>query len=662
MRILTPMVKRWIALALLAKASVLAALGQTNVTTVFERGARFARTAYALDALPVAPLWDVRHLVRQAADDQTIELVDPPILPISSAFSDANLVERITANGDTLERYWQQTESELRLLGQIQLLSSGPVVVAQAYRLAALPLIAGYSAETAMNSQVTASGLTLARTGKIYVQELGRGTLMLPRGRVPGVVCLEIRQEIDQQANLTGVAHRHVTRTLAYLAPGYGYPLLTLTEETAYSGDSAHTRRLALMAERLSTATPERWLPHLAIYGGNFATEVLLRNGGTEAATIWLTPYDQSGKALSSLGYTLGAGTVMALSHEDLGTNASHVAIAGGPQISATVGYRAAAGGGTAHLQAARAETSFLVYRGDTELLFDGLAIVNLDTQAAQVSAQLLDDQGVEQGAVVLAENLAPGAKLLADLGQALGDLPGRLIRVVSDRPVGALFLRGSRDGRYLYPNAPLIAGADERRWLPHLATYNGDFDSEVWLHNTGLSAASVRLTPYVQGRALAPFALTLAPRQTRVVGHAELDPQAEYVAIEGAVECVASTAYRARSGGATAQIPETGAARTWLAWPGEAQLLWDGLAVANTSGQAAVFRAELLDQDGSVLASTSSDLASQAKFLTNLSQALAVAPGRVLRLSADRELALVLLRGSLDGRHLYPNNPLSGL
>lgn len=657
---LTP--KRWIALALLAKASVLVALGQAHVSAVFERGARFARTAYELDSFPESPVWDVRGLARQAADDQTVELLEPPVLPVSSTLADANLVERIATGGGTLERYWRQTEAELQLLGQVQLQGSGLVIVPQMYRLAALPLVAGYSDEVALNSGFTANGLTLARSGKVYVRERGRGTLILPRGRVPEVTCLEIRQEVDQQANLSSVPYRHVTRTLAYLAPGYGYPILTLTEEIAYTGDSARTKRMALAAERLSTAAPERWLPHLATYGGNFATEVLLRNGGTATTTIWLTPYDQAGKALPALGYTLGAGAVMALSHEELGTNAGYLAIAGGSQVSATVGYRATRGGGTAHLQATRAVSSLLVYRGDAELLFDGLALVNLDSAATRVTAHLLDDRGLEQGAVVLAESLAPGAKLLADLSNALGNLSGRLIRVVSDRPVSALFLRGSRDGRYLYPNAPLFPATDQRRWLPHLSTYNGDFDSEVWLHNSGANAATITLTPYSQGRALAPLTLTLAARETRVVGHAELDPQAEYLAVEGAVDCVASTAYRARSGGATAQIPETGVARSWLAWPGEAQFLWDGLAVANTSGQTAVFRAELLDQDGRVLASTSSDLVSQVKLLANLSQALAVAPGRVLRLSADQEVALVLLRGSLDGRHLYPNNPLSGL
>lgn len=653
---------RLLLVASLALLSGRLVLAQTAFSAVLERGASFVRTAYALDSIPEAPPWDVRDWQRDTARDQVVTLLDPAALPGTSPFPSADLVEHIVDSSGTIERFWRQTESELACLGQTQPQGAGIAVVPQSMRLLRLPITAGYQHQAEVTSGFSIQGLALERSGLVSVTERGRGTLLLPRGRIPGTLCLEVRQDIAQKANLSGAPDRLMTRSLVYLAPGYGYPVLTLTEELAYRGDSATSRRLALVAERTTAAAPARWIPHLAALGGNFTSQVLLRNLGDQTQTLWLTPYDQSGKVAAGRAYTLGPKAMMLVEHEALGSQSSHLAIAGGAQIAATVGYRAASGGGTAHLQAVVAGTTSRVFRGDTALLFDGLALVNLGQQAARVSVALLDDQGTQVGTSVLAEALAPGAKLLTDLGQAFGEQSGRLFLVTSEQPAAMLFLRGSRDGRYLYPNNPLLPGVQERRWLPHMSAYGGDFTSEVWLHNATANDAQLTLTPFAQGQALAPTTLKVAAQHTLIVNHEQLGTQAEAVLVEGAVGCIASTAYRARAGGAAAQVAETLMGREWQAWPGEAQLLWDGMAAVNTTAASARFRAELLDEDGVVLASQEAPIGCQGKLLWNLSQALTSAPSRVLRLYSDQEAALILLRGSLDGRHLYPNSPLSGL
>ena len=203
----------------------------------------------------------------------------------------------------------------------------------------------------------------------------------------------------------------------------------------------------------------ERWLAHITSDSGGFETSILIHNRSANDRMVTIHPYSADGQALESESVLVPAGWVRRFAKADLvPANTSHAAISGSTDCVVSVGYRAAqASASTAQIhETPPVGNSFTFYPGEWDLLFDGIAIINLGESAATLTATQVDDSGQEQASVTLVADLAPNAKFLDVLEGKLPTNPDTVIRIDSSQPMAILALRLSKDNRYLYGNQPL--------------------------------------------------------------------------------------------------------------------------------------------------------------------------------------------------------------
>jgi hypothetical protein len=143
-----------------------------------------------------------------------------------------------------------------------------------------------------------------------------------------------------------------------------------------------------------------------------------------------------------------------------LGAEVSHFTISGDTHVVVHASYRAA--GESPAARAGTIESSligriFTVYPGEWPLVWDGVALVNMGGQPANIEAVQLNGLGEEIARVTLESALAPNAKALAVLSDLFAEARDLPIVIHSDQPLAAIFLRGSRQASpgYLYETRP---------------------------------------------------------------------------------------------------------------------------------------------------------------------------------------------------------------
>lgn len=203
----------------------------------------------------------------------------------------------------------------------------------------------------------------------------------------------------------------------------------------------------------------DRWIAHITSDTGGFDTDIYAHNFSSEAQTVQINPFDSDGNALAPLPLVVEANSTRRFAKSDfLGSTTSHASITGSTDVLVTVGYRSQLpDSSTAPIHEAPAtETTFYLYPGEWDVLFDGLAMVNTGSGATDITVTQLDGNGNAVASETLVSGLAPNAKFLGILESSLPDNPDTIIRVDSTEPLAVLVLRLSKDSRYLYGNNPL--------------------------------------------------------------------------------------------------------------------------------------------------------------------------------------------------------------
>ncbi len=202
--------------------------------------------------------------------------------------------------------------------------------------------------------------------------------------------------------------------------------------------------------------SPDRWIAHVTPDDAPFTTTILASNFSNQENVLTLVPYDEAGDPLPPAALTVLAGESKSVLSQDLflGQPVSHFGICGPKSTAVTAGYRITGQSGvTAHaLETALVDQEFLAYTGERELVFDGMALVNLGDAPAQVVAVLLDGQGGEVSRVTLHEALPPHGKELAVFDAEFAGAIGVAVRVESSQPATILLLRGT-----IPPNEPMV-------------------------------------------------------------------------------------------------------------------------------------------------------------------------------------------------------------
>ncbi len=210
-----------------------------------------------------------------------------------------------------------------------------------------------------------------------------------------------------------------------------------------------------------------RWLTHITPPTAAFSSTLFFTNLASSSATLTLRPYDSSGNVGSSKQVTITGSSFQSMKATDLfaGANVSHCKIEGPNTCVATIGYKIAQGAGaTAHVNETQATTdassqNFILYQGEWDTIFDGMAIVNLGSSSAEIAGYQFDAQGNQSFAQQVHPSLAPNAKHLLVFDSFFPNAANKQIYLTSSQPAMVIFLRGTPPGvspGYLYQTVPV--------------------------------------------------------------------------------------------------------------------------------------------------------------------------------------------------------------
>lgn len=207
----------------------------------------------------------------------------------------------------------------------------------------------------------------------------------------------------------------------------------------------------------------ERWIPHITREAGGFETELYLLNTSNSSQVLTLTGYLSNGAPGFAQGIPLQPGELRRVPATDLftGVDVSHVSALANGRIIVTAAYRALSGQAASAFvhQSAQTPTEMLVFLGEKDLVFDGMAAVNVGNASTSIRAELLSESGSVLETQTLIGSLAARAKTLAVFGDTFSNSAGFAVRIVSDEPLSAIYLRGTyvgADPAFLFANPAL--------------------------------------------------------------------------------------------------------------------------------------------------------------------------------------------------------------
>ena len=211
--------------------------------------------------------------------------------------------------------------------------------------------------------------------------------------------------------------------------------------------------------------------------------------------------------------------------------------------------------------------------------------------------------------------------------------------------------------GAFAYAQGAVIQPTFSRM-INHVTSATGGFQTTVYISHVDLAGqqADVYLYPSTaNGERLDPIHLTMKPNTYREWLSTDLfmGLNISHFTIDAPKSCFVSVGYRIANGeGATAHVNEKGETGTsFLIYPGEQGLVFDGLALVNLGENSSNVAIELLDTNGQVLTAETiqASLAPNAKCLQtfdnyDLTDVVAA------RVTSSQTSSVLFLRGSRPG------------
>lgn len=193
------------------------------------------------------------------------------------------------------------------------------------------------------------------------------------------------------------------------------------------------------------------WITHVTRAGGGFETWLFFKNFSSQPAQIEILPYRADGSDLAPIAVNLEAGEFLSMGATELfgDQGISHFSFWGSLDAKVSAGYRLSQGDAvTAHVNAARAAAGeYWLIPGEWDLVFDGLALVNLGDENARITAEWVDATGEVQQSCTLASGLTSHAKILAVFDDLFEVSGAGMVRITCTQDCIALFLRGTGPG-----------------------------------------------------------------------------------------------------------------------------------------------------------------------------------------------------------------------
>ncbi len=626
--------------------------------------------------------WDFSGLQRIPEDDYELYYAAPSVAPNAANFPGANMVQvQDAGEGYTAYSFLQATDSIIQLEG-LDIPDLGVVTYSDKSVWIDLPFTFNETQTDPFVGQYTFSFNGISgishRTGQLTTTYDGYGTLILPNGqRFEGARRLKLVQVVNDEISVQGISitTRVETTTYHWFIPGNGSQAFSITYATStVTPPGTPINSVIAVYQEVEDTTPAAPVnrgTHLTTQGGDFDTELLFHNPTNSAKTLTLTPLSTSGSAGQPVNVNLPAGTTQrALQQTYFNSSAASFTSSGCSECVFSLGYRAAglADASTAQVhQNDRTETDYLIYPGEWEYLYDGAAIINAGSGNANVQAIQIDDSGNQVASVNLVSNLEPGGKKLTIFNGLFSTVPNTMIKLHSSQPITVMMLRIDSEGRYLYQNLPLPQNpeASDERWIAHITSESGGFDTDVLVHNTANSSQTITFHPYsTAGAALATVNVTVPANGTRRFAKLDLFVgDTSHAMITGSTDVIVTVGYRSRvENSSTAQIHETTPVGTsFELYPGNWDLLFDGFAIVNTGSATTSLRVSQVNDDGTTTTpvTLTNALAPNAKFLGLLEGVIANNPNSIIKVEANQPLAILALRLTKDSRYLYGNETL---
>lgn len=640
------------------------------------------RAIEVVDGLPgstgAGQVWNFGALEREStALDYKLTYANTSAAPNSGSFPQANLISIRYIDGLPHYTYYYGSDATLELHG-FDAPSTGIVTFSDKNAFLRFPFRFGTTQNDLFTGQYQqirngVSGVVV-RTGQQSTSFDAHGEITLPDGRHLGNASrLKITRTYTDVFTAPGVSSSTQVSVQGYewYVTGYRLPIFMLTTTvTQTSGGSTQLTEGYYQEDANIQYPANERVPHLAAAGGDFETEVIVHNAGTTARTIRLNPLSADGTSGTPKIFRITPGTTVRAPRETMFQNdAASFTASGCDDCVLSVGFRAAdlETASTAHIhQTKRSDTVYLIYPGEWNYIFDGAAILNVGTEGANVEAALVDHFGKEVARVNIVDDLAPGAKKLAVFSNLLPLTVNTIIRLESTQPISVLMLRGDQQGQQLYQNVPLPlpAAQSAERWIPHLTSQTGGFDTDIFVYNTTSLLKSVTLYPFEPSGAELPSRIvTVNPNSWSRYNKDELmPPDASHMRITGDREVIVSVGYRAqRADATTAHIHETTtASKSFTVYPGSWDLINDGFALVNVGdGTAELKLSQILDNGESTLPipiTLRTALPRFGKYRGQMDNLIADHPNSIIRIESTQPLVIMALRLSKDGRYLYDN------
>lgn len=615
--------------------------------------------------------WNFSNL-QSKNEPRRIDLILPSSTPFAASFPQSTLAQLDWDGQDQVGyTYWKLDNGELTLLGV-----AVPELIVQytdPQKVFTFPFSYGGTIQDTAAATFTTNGATVSRSVTAEVVADGYGTVILPGNKSYQVLRVKYVQKITDTMNVSGfnLVTRTDTTSYIYYDPNEKHPVLNISyivNDTGFTVMESKVVYYRNLEGGSPTPSAQRLLPHLTSPTGGFQTTLLLRNAGSSSGSFALQAFASDGSSLPEVSRSVEAGHLASVLPSELfgSSPLSHVQFSGSSALSLSAAYRSVSEGASCHVHHKdEPATLFRVYPGEPDVVFDGMALVNLGQEPSTLTLRALGGGGGQASFT-----LGAGLKQLV-VFDSIFPQPPPLIEIRSSEPASAVFLRGSRPGTvpaYLYVNEPqnVVVGT---RWIPHVTRVGGGFETRVFFHNSAQGASTVNLTPYsLDGQPLAVQQVTVQAESVLVRTAAELFGSASvsHFQVDGPAELAVSAAYKASgTTGASAHVHQTDDSRLeFLLFPGERSLVFDGMALVNVGNAPSVVKVSQLSSTGAVLAQVEIQqaLPLHAKALVTFDSLFAEQAGATLRVSTSQPAVVVFLRGNPVGSnpaYLYTNPAL---
>ena len=197
-------------------------------------------------------------------------------------------------------------------------------------------------------------------------------------------------------------------------------------------------------------------IPHITRANGGFTTTLLFSNTGFQQRNFEVIYYNARGPIGPEPYQLAGEGTLEETLSEFEDQDITHAEVFGAEDVEVIVVYQAAReGSGPAHVAVSKdTARKWRIYAGNPNVSWDGVAVVNTGTVAAQVTVT----HKARNGALLAPEQtialqLAPNQKMLSVLSDLFDHIPGSTFEISSAQPLAIMALRGSLDSEFLWQN-----------------------------------------------------------------------------------------------------------------------------------------------------------------------------------------------------------------